>query len=473
TGADDSTVKWQWRNSNGEWKLFTSNSKFDGNVYTPGSDDAGDVVRACVTPKGKEQSIKGSEVCVAQSDLITIAGTPEVRDVTRLPEASLVGKALDVSYTFVSNGTGDDGSIYQWEYWENDEWKVPNDPKAKEKRWTPDSGYVGYSVLLRITPRGKGYPLITGNDVHSGVVYIYSAPKITGLSAPASSPVDKELDVTYRFISNGSGNDVSTYQWEYLEGGRWHVPDAQAAKQRKWTPDASYAGYQVRLCATPRGDSAHASGLTGEKACSNSVDIYKLSLPIVTVNLPSISLADKPIDVTGYNYNPNGAGSDVSTYQWEYLEGGRWKVPNTPAAKKKEWTPDASYAGYSVRLSVTPKGGANSAASGDIVHSNEVEVYTLSKPDITWIACFYKVSMWPPSRQTRLEAKWRTEKLPKNGVSIYMERSDMGNAKNGSLNSVIGGDTGSVSLYFRDRFGNESEKRHYSYSGATSCDIKG
>ncbi|MGJ3438362.1 hypothetical protein, partial [Serratia sp. Je.1.23.a] len=34
TGADDSTVKWQWRNSNGEWKLFTSNSKFDGNVYT-------------------------------------------------------------------------------------------------------------------------------------------------------------------------------------------------------------------------------------------------------------------------------------------------------------------------------------------------------------------------------------------------------------------------------------------------------
>ncbi|HEJ6984577.1 TPA: Ig-like domain-containing protein, partial [Serratia marcescens] len=63
---------WQYRASDGGWKNFTSTDKFDGNVYTPGSDDVGDVVRACVTPKGKEQSIKGSEVCVAGSDLMTI-----------------------------------------------------------------------------------------------------------------------------------------------------------------------------------------------------------------------------------------------------------------------------------------------------------------------------------------------------------------------------------------------------------------
>ncbi|WP_160126139.1 hypothetical protein, partial [Serratia sp. Z4] len=65
TGDDDSAVKWQYRTSDGGWKNFASTGKFDGNVYTPGSDDVGDVVRACVTPKGKEQSIKGSEACVA------------------------------------------------------------------------------------------------------------------------------------------------------------------------------------------------------------------------------------------------------------------------------------------------------------------------------------------------------------------------------------------------------------------------
>lgn len=72
TGADESSVKWQWRNDT-EWKEFATASKLDGNDYIPGSDDVGELVRACVTPKGKEQSIEGAGVWVAESDLVTIS----------------------------------------------------------------------------------------------------------------------------------------------------------------------------------------------------------------------------------------------------------------------------------------------------------------------------------------------------------------------------------------------------------------
>ncbi|HGM5308653.1 TPA: hypothetical protein ACKQJM_003188 [Serratia marcescens] len=70
TGVDDSTVKWLWRNSSGEWAGFATASKLDGNVYIPGKDDVECVVCVHVTPKGKEQSKEGR---VAESVPVTIS----------------------------------------------------------------------------------------------------------------------------------------------------------------------------------------------------------------------------------------------------------------------------------------------------------------------------------------------------------------------------------------------------------------
>ncbi|MBX9285616.1 hypothetical protein, partial [Serratia marcescens] len=163
-GADDSAVKWQYRTSDGGWKNFASTGKFDGNIYTPGSDDVGDVVRACVTPKGKEQSIKGSEACVADADVMTIFAAPTVKGVKAKSTTVEAGKSLGVSYTFVANGTGDDASTYQWMYREetSGDWKAPQSADAKELDWKPDASYAGYQVRLTITPTGKLHPELQG-----------------------------------------------------------------------------------------------------------------------------------------------------------------------------------------------------------------------------------------------------------------------------------------------------------------------
>ncbi|MGJ3438355.1 hypothetical protein, partial [Serratia sp. Je.1.23.a] len=84
-------------------------------------------VRACVTPKGKEQSIKGSEVCVADADVVTIFAAPAVKDVKATSMTVEAGKSLGVSYAFVTNGTGTDASTYQWKYRQgtSGDWTTP------------------------------------------------------------------------------------------------------------------------------------------------------------------------------------------------------------------------------------------------------------------------------------------------------------------------------------------------------------
>ncbi|HGE8530931.1 TPA: Ig-like domain-containing protein, partial [Serratia marcescens] len=115
TGADDSAVKWQWSADGKVWADHPSSGVVSDNarVYTPGSGDAGVMVRGVVTPKGKNQSLTGVEVA---SVGVTIFAAPAVKDVKVTSTTVEAGKSLGVSYAFVTNGTGTDASTYQWKY---------------------------------------------------------------------------------------------------------------------------------------------------------------------------------------------------------------------------------------------------------------------------------------------------------------------------------------------------------------------
>ncbi|MCS3414678.1 MULTISPECIES: hypothetical protein [Serratia] len=90
----------------------------------------------------------------------------------------------------------------------------------------------------------------------SGEFFIFAAPTVKDVKAESATvEAGKSLGVSYTFVSNGTGGDVSTYQWKYREGtsGDWKAPQSADAKKQDWIPDVSYRGYQVRLTITPTG----------------------------------------------------------------------------------------------------------------------------------------------------------------------------------------------------------------------------
>ncbi|OON34684.1 hypothetical protein BTJ39_23540 [Izhakiella australiensis] len=452
TGENASTYQWQWRPAGSTDEKDWKNGQQDGHdrrTYKPGRVYAGDEVRVIVTPVGKLHPVPAGAQVI--SNVVTMYGAPSVANV-EVPATSLAGAELEAVYDYSGNGNGSDASSYQWEYRQtpSEGWTVPQSNAAKSRKWTPDASYAGYQVRLTVTPKGSLHPDLTGTPVSSNPVSIYAAPSVANVKAPAQKAAGMELDVTYDYKANGSGSDASSYQWEYRQtpSEGWTVPQSNAAKSRKWTPDASYAGYQVRLTVTPKG-SLHPD-LTGTPVSSNPVSIYAAP-SVANVKAPAQKAAGMELDVT-YDYKANGSGSDASSYQWEYRQtpSEGWTVPQSNAAKSRKWTPDASYAGYEVRLTVTPKGSLHPDLTGTPVSSNPVSIYVLKAPRITWSACWVAGSLW--NRTPELSFKWDTTNIPP-GVNIvidtYITPASVGEVERRGVSKE-------TPVYFMDSDGNKS-----------------
>ncbi|MDL4915035.1 MAG: inverse autotransporter beta domain-containing protein [Enterobacterales bacterium endosymbiont of Blomia tropicalis] len=464
SGSDASSYQWEYRQTPSEgWTVPQSNAA-KNRKWTPDASYAGYQVRLTVTPKGSlHPELAGTPV---SSDAVAIYAAPSVAHV-KAPATSLAGKELDVTYDYSGNGSGSDASSYQWEYRQtpSEGWTVPQSNAAKNRKWTPDASYAGYQVRLTVTPKGSLHPELAGTPVSSDAVAIYAAPSVAHVKAPATSLAGKELDVTYDYSGNGSGSDASSYQWEYRQtpSEGWTVPQSNAAKNRKWTPDASYAGYQVRLTVTPKG-SLHPE-LAGTPVSSDAVAIYAAP-SVAHVKAPATSLAGKELDVT-YDYSGNGSGSDASSYQWEYRQtpSEGWTVPQSNAAKNRKWTPDASYAGYQVRLTVTPKGSLHPELAGTPVSSDAVSIYDLKAPRITWSACWVVGSIW--NRAPELSFTWDTTNIPP-GINIVIGDSIRRPASDGKFEKqVVNQET---RVYFMDSYGNKSNAITITSLITFSCD---
>ncbi|RUN99438.1 hypothetical protein EKN26_12925 [Enterobacter bugandensis] len=381
SGADASTYQWQWKDGE-TWK----NAAAAGNTartFTLPDSYAGYSVRVVVTPKGSSHpSLTGT---LQESQAVMAYGTPAVEDV-RTSGTPEVGQTLRAEYTFKANGTGADASTYIWARYEKTSWMPIEGANGRE--YTLQAGDAGYSIKVTIIPEGSSQPSLVGAVQHSPALDVYGAPSVTDLHISGTPEVGQTLRAEYTFTANGSGADASTYIWARYEKTSW-MP-IEGANGREYTLQAGDAGYSIKAVVTPTGSSQPA--LAGAVQSSPSVDAY--GAPSVTnLHISGTPRVGQTLNAE-YTLTANGSGADASTYQWQWKDGETWKNAAAAGNTARTFTLPDSYAGYSVRVVVTPKGSSHPALAGVAQESSAVEVY--GAPSVSGL----KISGTPKVGQT-------------------------------------------------------------------------
>ncbi len=362
SGADASTYQWQWKDGE-TWK----NAAAAGNTartFTLPDSYAGYSVRVVVTPKGSSHpSLTGT---LQESQAVMAYGTPAVEDV-RTSGTPEVGQTLRAEYTFKANGTGADASTYIWARYEKTSWMPIEGANGRE--YTLQAGDAGYSIKVTIIPEGSSQPSLVGAVQHSPALDVYGAPSVTDLHISGTPEVGQTLRAEYTFTANGSGADASTYIWARYEKTSW-MP-IEGANGREYTLQAGDAGYSIKAVVTPTGSSQPA--LAGAVQSSPSVDAY--GAPSVTnLHISGTPRVGQTLRAE-YTFSSNGSGADASTFQWQWKDGETWKNAAAAGNTARTFTLPDSYAGYSVRVVVTPKGSSHPALAEVAQESSAVEVY--------------------------------------------------------------------------------------------------
>ncbi len=381
SGADASTFQWQWKDGE-TWK----NAAAAGNAartFTLPDSYAGYSVRVVVTPKGSSHpSLTGT---IQESQAVTAYGTPAVEDV-RTSGTPEVGQTLRAEYTFKANGTGADASTYIWARYERTSWMPIEGGNGRE--YTLQAGDAGYSIKVTIIPEGSSQPSLVGPVQHSPAVDVYGAPSVTDLHVSGTPEVGQTLRAEYTFTANGSGADASTYIWARYEGTSWMPIDG--ANSREYTLQAGDAGYSIKAVVTPTGSSHPA--LAGAVQSSPSVDVY--GAPSVTnLHISGTPRVGQTLRAE-YSFTANGTGPDASTFQWQWKDGEAWRNAAAAGNTARTFTLPDSYAGFSVRVVVTPKGSSHPAVVGVAQESSAVAVY--GAPSVSGL----KISGTPKVGQT-------------------------------------------------------------------------
>ncbi|WP_235211374.1 hypothetical protein, partial [Serratia marcescens] len=269
--------------------------------------------------------------------------------------------------------------------------------------------------------------------------------------------INTTLTASYSgFTGNGAGADVSTFQWYWrkIADSHWQKATEHGSVERQFTPDASYAGYEVRVGVTPKGSQ---KSNPGDEKFSDSVVIF--SAPkIEGVSLEGTVTAGSELQVK-YTFIPNGTGGDNSLYQWYWYDDNSSTWRSVSGGNTRKWVVPASYAGYRVRVEVIPKGSLG--VTGEKGISNESRVLgKLPTPEIIWKACW-----WPTIGKQSLQFTWRTDNIPTKGIRMVVSERGVGEIM-GEVASKAGTTPylyyafklgGFVDILFKDEYGYVSD----------------
>ncbi|MBE3497159.1 hypothetical protein IM265_21590, partial [Enterobacter cloacae complex sp. P17RS] len=112
------------------------------------------------------------------------------------------------------------------------------------------------------------------------------------------------------------------------------------------------AGYSIKVTVIPEGSSQ--PQLQGDTQHSPAVDAY--GAPSITnLHISGTPKVGQTLSAE-YTFTANGSGTDASSFQWQWQDGATWK--NAAGGTARTFTLPDSYAGYSVRVVVTPKGSS-------------------------------------------------------------------------------------------------------------------
>jgi hypothetical protein len=339
-GGGTATMSWQWlRDSTAISAPVASNS------YTLQTADIGkriSVIAIATNASNKKGQQTSSSTGAVHS------GVP----VITAPVASgskEVNKSLTAQYSFTANGTGTDASTYLWQ-WSADGrtgWKDSSGTSGyKERVFTPGNSYMGYWVRVKVTPKGRDSTR-TGSEQISEPVQVYGAPVVSVPVISGIKEVNKPLTAEYSFTANGTGNNASTYRWQWSSDGKTGWKDSSETsdyQNRVFTPNDSYSGYWVRVKVTPKGSD---KTLTGTEQVSAPVQIK-----VKEVIKPSVSglgyTGDPSICRKGitasYTYHSNGgAGEGTSRFRWEWAGN---------VVSRTQYLPSVFW--YNLKLYITP-----------------------------------------------------------------------------------------------------------------------
>ncbi|WP_176504268.1 inverse autotransporter beta domain-containing protein [Enterobacter sp. CC120223-11] len=361
-GGGTATLTYQWLRGGSAITGAT------GVNYTPVSADIGSTLSVKVTAtnlKGKQ----GSKT--SNSTRAITSGTPTVSDVTLSKMSDLlVGDTINVREKITYNGAITVNTSSQW---------LRNGVAisgATGDTYTTQPEDAGKRISASVTATNASDSKRTHTATSSQTDVVQSGvPEITSVSIDKTKlSVGEKLTATYTgFDAQGTGSDDSRFQWYYRvsgSSGSWVASQKSDARQRVFTPDSSYAGYDVRVGVTPKGS---AQSVTGTEVFSRSASVYGTpKIGSVSTSPQGTVQPDTTVTASYTGYDAQGTGSDDSRYQWYYRSSGSsgsWSAAGKSDATQRSFRVDSSYAGYDVRVGVTPKGSEQSVTGVEIFSS--------------------------------------------------------------------------------------------------------
>ncbi|MBE5005331.1 hypothetical protein INF66_02165, partial [Enterobacter cloacae complex sp. P5RS] len=167
-----------------------------------------------------------------------------------------------------------------------------------------------------------------------------------------------------------------------------------------------------------------------------------------------------------YTFTANGAGTDVSSFQWQWKDGQTWR--NVAGGTAKTFTLPDSYAGYDVRMAVTPK-GSGQPLSGTEAFSGAVTIRSKPAPFVTNLG--YSGSTGACNRITATYT-YNANGGASEGNTIFQWK--WGSTVVSNIKSVTLGYWGEVTLYVtpvnKDGIRGKTESKTFKNTGLSSCD---
>ncbi|WP_339050651.1 hypothetical protein [Candidatus Hamiltonella endosymbiont of Tuberolachnus salignus] len=230
-----------------------------------------------------------------------------------------------------------------------------------------------------------------GSAAESNAYEIYDKPSVDSVNVPDEVQEGQPISLVYRFISNNTGSDTSTFQWEWWDEQEkvWKKSGLASNQSRSLIPDSSYSGYQVRVVITPKGSKR---GIKGDLVISNSIKILPSKPEVRNVTISSRFAWGHDVPKGGlfvivkYDFIHNNTGNDQSIFQWQYKEYSTWKDFNsieTIDSKKLQLSvtkqflfSSQNFTSYNIRkyapirVRITPKGSKKQSITGTVVEKD-------------------------------------------------------------------------------------------------------
>ena len=306
-----------------------------------------------------------------QTTQLTLNGYPVIRSITLNKTAGLkVGDTISVAKVDVEqNGGGEVTLSYQWH---RDGGAIESATSDSYRLTEQDTGGILFvAVTATNAAKNEGHGESSRTEPVTG-----KASAVTVTASVDSVEANGLNTITYTATAKdrfGRAVVGEAIDWEIDKPELVHRGESSTVTgpegQGTMTVTAKNTGGTIKVSATVNG-----------KKGESDVEVY--GAPLVTdLRISGTSEVGQTLKAE-YTFTANGAGTDVSTFQWQWQDGEEWKNAAAAGNTARTFTLPDSYAGYDVRVAVTPKGSGQSAP-GTEVFSDAVTVRSKPVPFVT------------------------------------------------------------------------------------------